>query len=409
MKTLIIAAALGFVIASSPAASGPAEAGHYRGGDDIASGPAMSGPATSGLAASGPAEAGHYSGGDDTGHYGGGDDNGAAQQDAHPTFTVGTAKAARGQKAYGVITVPAGVDPGYDIPVAVIHGARPGPVLAVLSGAHGTEYASILAVQQLVEHKFDMERMAGTLILVPIVNVPSFERLTPHVNPNDNKSMNSRYPGDMNGTQTDRASFVITKEVVEQCDHLIDLHGGDLDENLRPYSYWTVTGNAKQDALSREMILAFGLDHIIISDRPKDPKASRYLENTASTRGKASFTAEAGRSGPVDMNDATMLSDGVLKVMGFLKMTSQAVVPVAKPVWIENVVTVSADQMGTFYPEVARDAHVAKGNRIGVVKDYLGRQLSEITAPDTGVILFVRALPSLKKGDTIANIGVIKP
>ena len=59
--------------------------------------------------------------------------------------------------------------------------------------------------------------------------------------------MNRFYPGDPNGTQTDRASYVITKEVVEQCDHLIDLHGGDLDENLRPYSYWTVTGNQKQD------------------------------------------------------------------------------------------------------------------------------------------------------------------
>ena len=77
--------------------------------------------------------------------------------------------------------------------------------------------------------------------------------------------MNSRYPGDPNGTQTDRASCVITKEVVEQCDHLIDLHGGDLDENLRPYSYWTVTGNQKQDQESRAMVLAFGLDHIIIS------------------------------------------------------------------------------------------------------------------------------------------------
>ena len=51
------------------------------------------------------------------------------------------------------------------------------------------------------------------------------------------------------------------------------------------------------------MMLAFGLDHIIISDRPKDPKASRYLENTATTRGKASFTAEAGRSGPVVADD----------------------------------------------------------------------------------------------------------
>ena len=161
--------------------------------------------------------------------------------------------------------------------------------------------------------------------------------------------------------------------------------------------------------MSRELILAFGLDHIIISDRPKDPKASRYLENTATTRGKASFTAEAGRSGPPDPNDALMLVNGVLHVMGQLKMTSQSVKPVAKPIWIENVVTISADQVGTFYPQVNRDAHVTKGARIGVVKDYLGRQTAEIIAPDTGIILFVRALPSLKKGDTIANIGVVKP
>ncbi len=67
--------------------------------------------------------------------------------------------------------------------------------------------------------------------------------------------------------------------MIDKCDHLIDLHGGDLDENLRPYSYWTVTGNKQQDDFSRGMVLAFGLDHIIISDdRPKDPKASRYLE-----------------------------------------------------------------------------------------------------------------------------------
>jgi predicted deacylase len=223
---------------------------------------------------------------------------GPSLQDAHPSFSVGTATAQRGQRAYGVLKVPAGSDAGYDIPVAVVHGAKPGPVLAIVSGAHGTEYASIVAVQQLIDAVKPAD-LSGTLILVPLVNVPSFEKLTPHVNPTDNKSMNSRYPGDPAGTQTDRASAVITKAVVEQCDHLIDLHGGDLDENLRPYSYWTVTGNQKQDQDSRAMLLAFGLDHIIISDRPKDPKASRFLENTATTRGKASFTAEAGRSGPV--------------------------------------------------------------------------------------------------------------
>src|ERR1051326_1007399 len=85
-----------------------------------------------------------------------------------------------------------------------------------------------------------------------MVNVPSFEKITPHVNPTDNKSMNRYYPGSQGGTQTDRASYAITKEVIEKSDHVIDLHGGDLDENLRPYSYWTVTGNQKQDDRSEE-------------------------------------------------------------------------------------------------------------------------------------------------------------
>jgi len=332
----------------------------------------------------------------------------APAQDPHPAFTVGTATAQRGQKAYGVLRVPPGSDAGYDIPVVVIHGARPGPVLAVASGAHGTEYASIIAVEMLID-SVKPDDVAGTLILLPLINVPSFERLTPHVNPTDNKSMNRYYPGSPGGTQTDRASYVITKEVVERCDHLIDLHGGDLDENLRPYSYWTVTGNQKQDDFSREMVLAFGLDHIIISaDRPKDPAASRFLENTASTRGKPSFTAEAGRSGPVDVTDAARLSAGVKNVMAHLKMGGSVAAPVRNPIWVEKIVTLAADRDGMFQPTVDRDAHVAKGARIGVVTDYLSRPLQDVTAPEDGIIMFIRAVPSLKKGDTMANIGVVK-
>src|SRR5215471_8507909 len=288
-----------------------------------------------------------------------------AAQDAHPTFTVGTATASRGAMATGVIKVPAGLDAGYDIPVAVIHGAKPGPVLAVVSGAHGTEYASIVAVEMLMAGPpapaVDPAALSGTLILVPLVNVNSFEKITPHVNPTDNKSMNRFYPGSASGTQTDRASYAITKEVVDKSDHLIDLHGGDLDENLRPYSYWTVTGNKQQDDFSKAMVLAFGLDHIIVArDRPKDPNASRFLENTATTRGKASFTAEAGRSGPVSATDVAVLVRGVQNVMAQLKMTKQLVKPVATPIWVEPLVTVTAEQDGVFRPAVDRDAHVAK-------------------------------------------------
>src|SRR5215471_12140098 len=135
----------------------------------------------------------------------------AAAQD-RPTFTVGTATAARGQKATGTIEVPAGSDAALSIPVAVIYGAKPGPVLALVAGAHGTEYTSIIALEKLIG-MLNPNEVSGTVIIVPLINIPSFEQKVPHVNPVDKKSMNRFYPGKMDGTQTERASYLITKQV----------------------------------------------------------------------------------------------------------------------------------------------------------------------------------------------------
>src|SRR4051812_46655669 len=323
------------------------------------------------------------------------------------TFTVGNATAARGQKATGTIEVPAGVDAALSIPVAVFHGAKPGPVLAVVAGSHGTEYTSIIALEKMIT-TLNPAEISGTVIIVPLINIQSFEQKVPHLNPVDKKSMNRWYPGKMDGTQTDRASYLITKQVVEQSDHLIDLHGGDLDESLRPYSYWTRTGNERQDQISKEMVLAFGLDHIIISaDRPKDPQASRYLENTASTRGKPSITAEAGYAGRVETDDLNALVNGCLNVMRYLKMLPGAPAVVEHPVWIEKVVTVASDQTGIFYPSVKRGTYVEQGMKIGYVTDYLGKVVFEARAPVAGIVLYVCAVPSMTKGATIANIGVV--
>jgi predicted deacylase len=324
-----------------------------------------------------------------------------------PTFTVGTATAARGQKATGTIEVPAGSDAALSIPVAVFHGAKPGPVLAIVAGSHGTEYTSIIALEKLIS-TLNPAEISGTVIIVPLINIQSFEQKVPHLNPVDKKSMNRWYPGKMDGTQTDRASYLITKQVVEQCDHLIDLHGGDLDESLRPYSYWTKTGNEKQDQISREMLLAFGLDTIIIStDRPKDPQASRYLENTATTRGKPSITAEAGYAGTVETDDLNALINGCLNVMRYLKMLPGAPAVIEHPVWIEKVVTIASEQTGVFYPLVKRGTYVEQGMKVGYVTDYLGKVIFEARAPVAGVVLYVCAVPSMTKGATIANIGVV--
>lgn len=310
-------------------------------------------------------------------------------------------------KVFGTIEVPAGSDPALSIPIVTVNGARPGPALALVSGAHGTEYASIIALEKVIA-RLDPAQLSGTVIIVPLVNINSFEKKVPHVNPADNKSMNRFYPGRIDGTQTERASYMITKEVVDQCDYLIDLHGGDLDESLRPYSYWPVTGNAKQDAITRDMVLAFGLDTIIVAaDRPKDAAASRYLDNTANTRGKPAIAAEAGSAGTTDTDDVEALANGCFNVMRSLKMLPGRVTPIENPVWIDRVENVTSDTSGIFYPLVKRGMYVAQGAKIGYVTDYTGKTLLEARAPAAGVILYVCAVPSMTKGATIANIGVV--
>lgn len=325
--------------------------------------------------------------------------------DPRPTLTVGTATARRGEKVNGLLKVPAGSDAALDIPVTVVHGASKGPVLALVAGSHGTEYASIIALEKLIT-SLDPARLRGSVIIIPLVNIPSFEQRVAHLNPVDGKNMNREYPGKVNGTQTDRASYAITTQVIEQADHVIDMHGGDTDESLFPFSYWTPTGNAAQDSLARRMVTAFGVPHIVVSrDRPRDPNASRYLENTATTRGKASFTAEAGYHGTVMPQDVDTLVNGSLKVMAALDMLDRKV-PRLTPTWLTEMHTVVGQQGGIFYPLVSRTQRVKKGDRLGLTTDWWGKVLETVVAPASGIVLYVRPVPSMRPGETIAAIGV---
>lgn len=323
--------------------------------------------------------------------------------------TVGTASARPGEKATGFIQVPAGVDAGTNIPVIVINGAQPGPALALVAGSHGTEYASIIALERLAQTA-DPLRLSGALIIVPLINVASFLQKVPHVNPVDGKNMNRLYPGKADGTQTERASWAITKQVIEKCDYLIDLHGGDLDENLRQYSYWAETGNARLDAISRGMVLAFGLDHIIIQrNRPSDPRVPGVATITryGQSIGKPTVTAEAGHAGTTAAEDVDALVRGSVNVMRHLKMLPGAVTTVEHPLWIGRSSTVASEQDGIFYPLVGPEAYVKQGMRIGYVTDYFGNKLWDATAPMSGVVIYIGAIPSMKKGDNVAVIGEI--
>lgn len=321
-------------------------------------------------------------------------------------LTVGTVTARPGEKATGFLEVGAGVDAAAHIPVIVVNGAQPGPALALVAGAHGTEYASIIALEKLAQAA-DPRGLAGALIIVPLVNVASFAQKVPHLNPTDSKNMNRYFPGKADGTQTERASLALARQVVEKCDYLIDFHGGDLDENMRRYSYWAQTGNDKLDATSRGMVLAFGLDHIILQNfrTPVPAGGPVTLTRYASGAGKPSIAVEAGHAGTTNAEDVDVLVDGVRNVMRHLKMLPGAAPAVEHPIWLGRSTTISSERNGIFYPLVGPESYVSKGMTIAYVTDYFGNKIWEVTAPVSGVIIYIGALPSMKTGDNVAVIG----
>lgn len=328
----------------------------------------------------------------------------AQNADPHETVTVGTATAHRGERAYGALIVPAGSDSGTTIQVAVINGAKPGPVVSCVSGAHGTEYTSIVALTKLIE-RVDPKKLSGTVIVVPLLNVASFEQMVPHINPVDRKGMNAAYPGNPSGTQTERALALVAEQVVKPADVIVDLHGGDLDEDLRPYSYWMRSGNSAQDSASKVLDDRFGLDMVIVNDVDiTNPARTRSLSGYALLLGKTTFVAEAGRSGLVTAAETAMLVNGSLNVLASLKMIDRTVPPPPKITWVGHDQRVRADSGGMFYASVQRGSRVLKGARVGYITDYVGRKMSDVVAPQAGIVSFIRGVPSLAKGSTIVTI-----
>ena len=322
------------------------------------------------------------------------------------TLTVGTASAPLGQRANGFLQVPGGVDPAASIPVIVINGAKAGPTLALVAGAHGTEYSSIIALERIAQQANPAE-MSGAVIVLPLLNQASFAQKVPHLNPIDGKNMNRFYPGKADGTQTERISWAVSQQVIAKADYLLDFHGGDLDENMRSYAYWAQTGKSELDETSRRMVLAFGLDHIIMQDL-RQPGASVTITRYASSIGKPSVAVEAGHAGTVLAEDVDALVEGTWNVMRHLKMLPGEPRPVAQPLWFPRYSSVTSEADGIFYPLAKPEAYVTKGMVIGYVTDAFGKHVWEAMAPSNGVILYIGAVPSMKKGDTVASIGEVQ-
>jgi predicted deacylase len=296
------------------------------------------------------------------------------------------------------------IDLGFTtIPITVIKGSKPGPALALTAGIHGYEYPPILALQRL-----QVKKLAGTLIIVHIANMPSFLGRTVYFSPLDGKNLNRVFPGRKDGTESEQIAHAITTHVIDKCDYLLDLHCGDGNESLRPYVYQTVTGDPAFDERIAELVAHFGFDHIVIDrGRPKDAANSMYCSNTAITRGKPAMTVESGFLGQTDEKSTAGILRGVESVMRYLKMIDGKPIK-SKPVYLDPAEVLTSPATGILYPHVERNAMVKKGAVLAHITDFFGKKIADVKAPFAGVVLYVVATPPITRGQPVGCVGRIR-
>ncbi len=331
----------------------------------------------------------------------------AGAADAREVSQLGTLRADAGQAVSGYLEVPALNDAGARIPVSLVRGAGDGPVLALIAGTHGYEYPGITALQRL-RQSIDPQALRGTLLLVHIANPPSFYGRTIYTSPADGKNLNRVFPGRADGTLSERIAHAITTEVIAKADFLVDLHAGDGNEALRPYIYMPVTGDARLDAATRGMALAFGIDHIVIdATRIAPPDASQFVDMTALSRGIPAMTTETGQLGLNDEHHIALAEHGIQNLMRHLGMLEGAAQPNPGVVWLKDYKVITSPANGIFRATVRDGYAVAEGGLLGELFDPFGARIGEVRAPFAGVVNYVIGTPPAVEGQPLAMVSRI--
>ena len=331
------------------------------------------------------------------------------------SFSIGTASAAPGQKSTGYLEVPAGVDAATNIPVIIINGEKRGPVLALVSGAHGTEYTSIIALEKLI-NLLDPSQIAGTVILVPLVNIQSnSNKRSPMLTPSITRA---HEPASTLGRPMERKlnarPFLSPNKSSIDVIILSTTTAAISTRAFRPYAYWAPTGKETQDQISKEMVLAFGLDHIIIwRDRPTDLQPPLATSTTplllAANLPSLSKLATPAPSKPMTSLPPPRRRDIQHHARSPARCFRRGPVrPIEKPVWLDRVVDVLSDGPWHLVPACEAWYLRSRGNE------------NRLCSPTTSANLYSKpALPSpassctstrshlSKKGDNIADIATL--
>ncbi len=276
---------------------------------------------------------------------------------------------------------------GWEWTVHDIAAQEPGPHLCIMAGIHVNEVAGIEATFQLVE-RFQNELRRGTVSIMPVANLPALPYRSQHVCPIDDKNINFSFPGASDGTFSEALADALLNEWAADADCLIDLHGGDLCENVARFTVAPMIGDPAFDDVNFALAAAFEPEIIVKLQPDQLNKPGRSCSGRARQRKHAAF-AEAGANGLIDERSVRFHRDGVLRVAGLLGMIeTEKATPEHEPFVANEYHWVQAEVDGWCSYSVEPGESVVSGQVIAAISDYSGNILRRVAAPADGRVLW---------------------
>ena len=315
-------------------------------------------------------------------------------------FQLGNLYVEKGEKVCGFLKLPFTED---ELPVTLIYGQEDGHTVLVDGGIHNAEYVGIECVTGLAA-KLQPKDIKGILILLHIVNVNGFKARTVSVSAEDGKNLNRVFPGDANGTYTDKLAYFIEKEIFSKIDYYIDVHNGDWFEDLTPFIY--CVGNAPEETVAEAERMAQAAD-MPFYVKSQSGKGGAY--NYAGTLGIPSVLIERGCNGMWSEEEVAASQKDVkniLRRIGMLKTRpTLAEMQMRVPKHMNHAHYVDSEKAGCWFPKKKAGQIVKAGELLGELKDYFGNVIEEFRLKEDAIILYQTISYSVPENSPLIAYG----
>ena len=283
------------------------------------------------------------------------------------------------------------------LPVWLIKGAKEGRRLTVTAGVHGCEYIGIEAVRRFYDH-LDPASVCGNILLIPVANPGGFYGCVKQLVPSAGRNLNRAFPGEADGDDAGRIAYFIETEVYPGTDLLIDMHSGDIHEELTPLLFYPVAAGKRVRELTLDAALHMPIPYRV----PSTAKNGLYSWGTQ--KGIPGMIIEIGCRGERRDEQIALAESCLTSAAAYLGICGGTPMTYPQRECLEpSYITAGHD--GFWYPRVHAGQLFTSGQLLGQLTDIEGRILEEIRAPYDGVVMYNASVLGVCRGGDLFAIG----